>query len=77
MTLAKIIEIIDARRAYLTQLRNGLDAQRDLDRAIALDAEIAAAELALEPVVGSASPYFLLRLTGFLREAAGRLAPRA
>lgn len=47
MTLAKIIEIIDARRAYLTQLRNGLDAQRDLDRAIALDAEIAETEATL------------------------------
>ena len=39
--------------------------------------EIAAAEQALAPVAGSPSPYFLLRLTGFLREAAARLAPRA
>ena len=39
--------------------------------------EIAAAEQALAPVDGSPSPYFLLRLTGFLREAAARLAPRA
>jgi hypothetical protein len=42
-----------------------------------LDAEIAAAEAALGPIAGSPSPFFLLRLTAFLREAAARLAPRA
>jgi octaprenyl-diphosphate synthase len=42
-----------------------------------LDAEIASAEQALAPIEGSPSPFFLLRLTAFLREAAARLAPRA
>ena len=41
-----------------------------------LDAEIAAAELALAPIEGSPSPYFLLRLTAFLREMAAKLAPQ-
>ena len=40
-------------------------------------AEIAAAEAALTPIAGSPSPFFLLRLTAFLREAAARLTPRA
>ena len=36
-----------------------------------------AAEAALTPIAGSPSPFFLLRLTAFLREAAARLTPRA
>ena len=40
-------------------------------------ARLASAEGALGPIAGSPSPFFLLRLTAFLREAAARLAPRA
>lgn len=47
MTVAQIIAILENRRAHLTQLRNSPDAQRDLDRAIALDAEIAETEATL------------------------------
>lgn len=47
MSLSQIIGILEARRAHLTQLRNAPDAQRDLDRASALDAEIAETEATL------------------------------
>lgn len=47
MTLSQIIEILETRRAHLTQLRNSPDAQRDLDRATSLDAEIAETEATL------------------------------
>jgi octaprenyl-diphosphate synthase len=40
-----------------------------------LDAEIAQAEQALTPIAGSPSPVYLLRLTGFLRMSAAKLAP--
>jgi hypothetical protein len=70
-------------KGFLSALRAGGDA-RQLISADAwrecfrrLDAEIAAAEQALAPIAGSPSPFFLLRLTAFLREAAARLAPKA
>lgn len=47
MTLAQVIEIIENRRVHLSQLRNAPDAQRDLDRASSLDAEIAETEATL------------------------------
>jgi len=47
MTITQIIDILEARRAHLTQLRNSPDAQRDLDRAASLDAEIAETEATL------------------------------
>jgi hypothetical protein len=47
MTVVQIIEILEKRRAHLTQLRNSFDAQRDLDRATSLDAEIAETEATL------------------------------
>ena len=70
-------------KGFLTALRAGGDARRLISAEAwresfrRLDAEIAAAEQALEPIAGSPSPYFLLRLTAFLREAAARLAPKA
>ena len=42
-----------------------------------LDAEVASAEQALTAIDGSPSPFYLLRLTGFLRQAAAKLAPSA
>ncbi len=48
MNLSQIIEILERRRVYLTQLRNSPDAQRDLARAASLDAEIAETEATLE-----------------------------
>ncbi len=63
------------------RLRDGEDPRRAISAAAwkesfrTLDAEIAAAELALAPAEGSPSPFFLLRLTGYLRDAAAKLAP--
>ena len=52
MTIAQIIDILEARRIHLSQLRNSPDAQRDLSRASALDAEIAETEDTLEQLRG-------------------------
>ena len=83
LTLPMLIERDLAGKGFLAALRAGGDA-RQLISAPAwrecfrrLDAEIAAAEQALEPIAGSPSPFFLLRLTAFLRKAAARLAPKA
>ena len=83
LTLPMLLERDLSGKGFLTPLRAGGDARQLISAAAwresfrRLDAEIAAAEQALEPIAGSPSPFFLLRLTGFLREAAGRLAPRA
>jgi octaprenyl-diphosphate synthase len=83
LTLPMLIERDLSGKGFLSALRAGgdsrqlisADAWRECFRR--LDAEIAAAEQALEPIAGSPSPFFLLRLTAFLREAAARLAPKA
>jgi octaprenyl-diphosphate synthase len=83
LTLPMLLERERSGKGFLSALRAGGDA-RALISAEAwresfrrLDAEIAAAEQALEPIAGSPSPFFLLRLTAFLRDAAARLAPKA
>ena len=83
LTLPMLLERDRSGKGFLTALRAGGDARRLISADAwrecfrRLDAEIAAAEQALEPVAGSPSPFFLLRLTAFLREAAARLAPKA
>jgi len=83
MTLPMLLERDRSGPAVLAALRRGEDARTCISPETwresfrLLDAEIAAAEGALEPIAGSPSPFFLLRLTAFLREAAARLAPRA
>jgi len=83
LTLPMLLERDRSGQAVLAKLRQGGDARtlisaetwRECFRR--LDAEIAAAEQALVPIEGTSSPFFLLRLTAFLREAAARLAPKA
>ena len=83
LTLPMLLERGRSGKGFLAALRAGGDARvlisaetwRECFRR--LDAEIAAAEQSLEPIAGSPSPFFLLRLTAFLREAAARLAPKA
>ena len=83
LTLPMLLERDRSGPAVLGALRRGDDPRACISAASwresfrLLDAEIAAAEAALEPIAGSPSPVFLLRLTSFLREAAARLAPRA
>ncbi|MGA0134152.1 MAG: polyprenyl synthetase family protein [Opitutales bacterium] len=81
LTLPMILERDLQGPEGVRRLRAGEDPRRAISSAAwresfrQLDAEIAAAEAALAPAEGSPSPFFLLRLTGFLREAAARLAP--
>ena len=82
LTLPMLLERDLSGKGFLTALRAGGDARKLISTEAwresfrRLDAEIAAAEQALEPIAGSPSPFFLLRLTAFLREAAARLAPK-
>lgn len=83
LTLPMILERDRSGKAFLADLRAGGDPRilisaptwRESFRR--LDVEIAAAEQALAPIEGTPSPHFLLRLTAFLRVAAGRLTPPA
>jgi octaprenyl-diphosphate synthase len=83
LTLPMLIERGRSGKGFLAALRSGGDPRQLISAETwrecfrRLDAEIAAAEQSLEPIAGSPSPYFLLRLTAFLREAAARLAPKA
>ena len=83
LTLPMLLERERSGPAVLAALRQGEDPRTCISAETwresfrLLDAEIAAAEGALAPIAGSPSPFFLLRLTAFLREAAARLAPRA
>ncbi len=81
LTLPMLLERDRSGPQILQSLRQGGDARaiisadtwRECFRR--LDAEIASAELALAPLEGSSSPFYLLRLTAFLREVAAKLAP--
>jgi octaprenyl-diphosphate synthase len=81
LTLPMILERELNGAEGIRRLRAGEDARRAISAAAwkesfrRLDAEIAAAELALAPTEGSPTPFFLLRLTGFLRDTAARLTP--
>ncbi|MEO0040543.1 MAG: hypothetical protein RIS38_1491 [Verrucomicrobiota bacterium] len=83
LTLPMLLERDRSGPGFLRELRAGGDARKLISAESwresfrRLDAEIAAAEQALDVVAGSPSPFFLLRLTGFLREAAARLTPAA
>lgn len=62
------------------ELRNGLNPRKVISAATwrecfrMLDAEIASAEQALSPIEGSPSPFYLLRLTAYLRAAVAKLS---
>ena len=83
LTLPMLLERDRSGPAVLAQLRQGADPRTAISAETwrecfrRLDAEIAAAETALSPIEGSPSPFFLLRLTAYLREAAAKLAPKA
>lgn len=83
LTLPMLVERGSAGPAFLARLRSGGDARLVISPASwresfrRLDIEIAAADQALEPLAGTPSPFYLLRLTAFLRVAAARLAPPA
>ena len=83
LTLPMLLERDRSGPAVLARLRAGADPRTAISADTwrecfrRLDAEIAAAETALSPVEGSPSPFFLLRLTAYLREAAAKLAPKA
>jgi octaprenyl-diphosphate synthase len=81
LTLPMLLERDRQGPAFLSKLRQGHDPRTIISPETwresfrLLDAEIAAAETALLAIEGSPSPYFLLRLTSFLRLAAARLSP--
>ncbi len=83
LTLPMLLERDRSGPGVLAKLRQGGDARTLISAETwresfrRLDAEIAASEQALAPIEGTPSPFFLLRLTAFLREAAARLTPRS
>ena len=83
LTLPMLLERDRRGPEALRELRQGADPRTTISAETwrecfrRLDAEIAAAEGALEPIAGSPSPFFLLRLTAYLRAAAAKLAPQA
>ncbi len=83
LTLPMLLERDRRGADILAELRHGRAAREAISAETwrecfrMLDAEIALAEAALAPVEGTPSPFYLLRLTGFLRQAAAKLAPAA
>jgi len=83
LTLPMLLERDRRRVDILAELRQGRPAREAISAETwrecfrMLDAEIALAEGSLAATEGSPSPFYLLRLTGFLRQAAAKLAPAA
>lgn len=83
LTLPMLLERDRRQADILAELRQGRPAREAISAETwrecfrLLDAEIALAESALQPIEGSPSPFYLLRLTGFLRQTAAKLAPTA
>ena len=83
LTLPMLLERDRRQVDILAELRQGRPAREAISSETwrecfrLLDAEIAAAEQALSAIEGSPSPFYLLRLTAFLRQAAAKLAPSA
>lgn len=83
LTLPMLLERDRRQVDILAELRQGRSAREAISAETwrecfrMLDAEVASAEQALTAIEGSPSPFYLLRLTGFLRQAAAKLAPTA
>jgi octaprenyl-diphosphate synthase len=83
LTLPMLLERDRRQVDILAELRQGRSAREAISPETwrecfrMLDAEVASAEQALTAIEGSPSPFYLLRLTGFLRQAAAKLAPAA
>ncbi len=83
LTLPMLLERDRRKVDILAELRQGRSAREAISAETwrecfrMLDAEMASAEQALTAIEGSPSPFYLLRLTGFLRQAAAKLAPSA
>ncbi|MEY4034608.1 MAG: hypothetical protein RL492_1802 [Verrucomicrobiota bacterium] len=83
LTLPMLLERDRRQVDILAELRQGRPAREAISAETwrecfrMLDAEVASAEQALTAIEGSPSPFYLLRLTGFLRQAAAKLAPTA
>ena len=83
LTLPMLLERDRRKVDILAELRQGRSAREAISAETwrecfrMLDAEVASAEQALTAIEGSPSPFYLLRLTGFLRQAAAKLAPAA
>ncbi len=83
LTLPMLLERDRRKVDILAELRQGRSAREAISAETwrecfrMLDAEVASAEQALAAIEGSPSPFYLLRLTGFLRQAAAKLAPSA
>ena len=81
LTLPMLLERDRRQADILAELRQGRPAREAISGETwrecfrLLDAEIALAERSLSAIEGSPSPFYLLRLTAFLRQAAAKLAP--